>query len=159
MAVGVPRACPHAGGPRQAQGSCGELAAAQRAAAAEEARLRDALAKTSDLAAGLAREKTELSRTLARLEEERESGRGRTRELVRELGLLRERLEQGRRAGAAERQRLERARRAAEESGRGLRGELRALRGQHQRLRQHLGQVGRPEGNWGYWEGWGGCQE
>lgn len=124
----------------QAQGSCGELAGARRAAEAEESRLRDALAKTSELAAGLARDKAELSRRLERLEQERERGRLHTRELCRELALLRARLERGPRP-AGERRSLERAEEPRSD-GRGLREELRELRGLHERLRQSLGQVG-----------------
>ncbi|KAJ7428548.1 hypothetical protein BTVI_00298 [Pitangus sulphuratus] len=143
----VPTRCP----PWQAQGSCGELALAQRAAESEECRLRDALAKTSDLASGLAREKAELCRRLERLERERERGRLRTRELLRELAQLRARLERGRRAGILERQGLERARSAALEGSRGVRAELRALRQEHLRLRQHLAQVGMGGGDWERW--------
>lgn len=134
--------CPvPAGAPSQAQGSCGELAEARRAAEAEESRLRDALAKTSELAAGLARDKAELSRRLERQEQERERGRLRTRELCRELALLRARLERGPRPGD-ERLGLERARGDPRDNERGLREELRELRGLHERLRHSLGQVG-----------------
>ncbi|KAI6073843.1 Rootletin isoform X5 [Aix galericulata] len=96
----------------QAQGSSAELEAALQEARAEAAQLREALARGSELSASLARDKRELSRTLAGLEEEREAAG----EATRALEGLRARLgqlERGRRDVEAERLGLERARRAA----------------------------------------------